>query len=51
MRELDLSAEFEYRLRKAGSEGFVRMRAFNQELFQGLAVSSGGTCYGFLMVR
>jgi len=47
MRELDLSAEFEYRLRKAGSEGFVRMRAFNQELFQGLAVSSGGTCYGF----
>jgi len=40
MREVDLSAEFEYRLRKAGSEGYVRMRAFNQELFQGLAVSS-----------
>ncbi len=39
MRELDLAAEFEYRLRKAGSEGHVRMRAFNQELFQGLAVS------------
>ncbi|HJV66653.1 MAG TPA: Xaa-Pro peptidase family protein [Geomonas sp.] len=39
MRELDLAAEFECRLRKAGSEGYVRMRAFNQELFQGLAVS------------
>jgi Xaa-Pro aminopeptidase len=41
MRELDLSAEFEYRLRKAGGEGYVRMRAFNQELFQGLAVCAG----------
>ena len=40
MRELDLSAEFECRLRKAGNEGYVRMRAFNQELFMGLAVSS-----------
>ena len=47
MRELDLAAEFEYRLRKAGNEGYVRMRAFNQELFQGLAVSSGGEAYGF----
>jgi Xaa-Pro aminopeptidase len=40
MREVDLAAEFEYRLRKAGSEGYVRMRAYNQELFLGLAVSS-----------
>jgi Xaa-Pro aminopeptidase len=40
MREIDLAAEFECRLRKAGSEGHVRMRAFNQELFQGLAVSA-----------
>lgn len=40
MRELDLAAEFEYRLRKEGSEGYVRMRAFNQELFQGLALSA-----------
>ncbi|MBC7962491.1 MAG: aminopeptidase P family protein [Steroidobacteraceae bacterium] len=47
MRELDLSAEFEYRLRKAGNEGYVRMRAFNQELFLGLAVSAGGASYGF----
>ncbi len=39
MRELDLSAELECRLRKAGSEGYVRMRAFNQELYQGLAVT------------
>lgn len=41
MREIDLAAEFECRLRKAGNEGHVRMRAFNQELFQGLAVSGG----------
>ena len=41
MRELDLAAEFEYRLRRAGSEGYVRMRAFNQELFHGLAVAGG----------
>ncbi len=47
MRELDLAAEFEYRLRKAGNEGYVRMRAFNQELFSGLAVSAGGASYGF----
>jgi Xaa-Pro aminopeptidase len=47
MRELDLSAEFEYRLRKAGNEGFVRMRAFNQELFLGLAVSGSAGQPGF----
>lgn len=39
MRELDLAAEFECRLRKTGGEGYVRMRAFNQELFMGLALS------------
>jgi len=39
MRELDLAAEFEYLARKEGNEGYIRMRAFNQELFQGLAVS------------
>jgi Xaa-Pro aminopeptidase len=47
MRELDLAAGMEYRLRKAGHEGYVRMRAFNQELFGGLAVSTGGPTYGF----
>ena len=47
MRELDLAAEFEIRLRKTGGEGYVRMRAFNQELALGLAVSSGGASYGF----
>ncbi len=47
MCELDLAAEFEYRLRKAGSEGYVRMRAFNQELFQGLAVSATAAQPGF----
>ncbi len=39
MRELDLAAEFEYRARRLGNEGYVRMRAYNQELFQGLAVA------------
>jgi Xaa-Pro aminopeptidase len=39
MSELELAAEFEYRLRKAGGEGYVRMRAFNQELSLGLAVA------------
>lgn len=47
MREIDLAAEFECRLRKAGNEGFVRMRAYNQELFMGLAVSAGGASHGF----
>ncbi|GFO54916.1 peptidase M24 [Geomonas sp. Red276] len=47
MRELDLAAEFECRLRKSGSEGYVRMRAFNQELFQGLAVSATSGDPGF----
>jgi Xaa-Pro dipeptidase len=32
MRELDLAAEFEYRLRKAGIGGYLRIRGFNQEI-------------------
>lgn len=44
MREVDLAAEFEGRLRKAGGEGYIRMRAFNQELFMGLAVAGDGGC-------
>jgi len=44
MREVDLSAEFEMRLRKAGGEGYIRMRATNQELFQGLVVSGDHGC-------
>lgn len=47
MRELDLAAEFEYHLRRAGHEGYVRMRAYNQELFGGLTLSSGAASYGF----
>lgn len=39
MSELELAAEFEYRLRRAGGEGCVRMRAFNQELALGLALA------------
>jgi Xaa-Pro dipeptidase len=38
MRELDLAAEFEYLLRKSGSDGYLRIRAFHQEI-AGLAVS------------
>lgn len=41
MREVDLSAEIEARLRRAGNEGSPRMRAFNQEFFMGLAVAGG----------
>ncbi|WP_429886265.1 M24 family metallopeptidase [Geoalkalibacter halelectricus] len=48
MRELDLSAEIEYRARKQGCEGYVRMRAFNQELFRGIAISgAAGAQPGF----
>lgn len=38
MRELDLAAEFEYLLRRAGIGGFLRIRGFNQEL-TGIATS------------
>lgn len=41
MSELELAAAFEYQLRKAGGEGYVRMRAFNQELALGLALAGG----------
>lgn len=37
MRELDLAADFEYRLRRLGIGGYLRMRGFNQEI-TGLAV-------------
>lgn len=46
MREVDLAAEFELHLRKLGGEGYVRMRAFNQELFLGLAVTGAGAAKG-----
>jgi Xaa-Pro aminopeptidase len=42
MRELDLSAEVEYRLRKAGNEGSPRTRGFNSHFFIGLAVAGEG---------
>jgi len=40
MRELDLAAELEYRLRYAGSEGRFSMRAFGQDIV-GLAAAGG----------
>ena len=39
VREVDLSAEIECRLRKAGNLGSPRLRGFNAELFLGLAVA------------
>jgi Xaa-Pro aminopeptidase len=39
MRELDLSAEIEARLRRAGNQGAPRLRGFNSELFVGLAMA------------
>ncbi len=42
MREVDLSAEIEARLRRAGNEGVPRLRGFNSELFIGLAVAGDG---------
>lgn len=38
IREVDLAAELEYRLKRAGSEGRFRMRAFGQDI-AGLAVA------------
>jgi Xaa-Pro dipeptidase len=39
MTELEVTAEIEVRLRRAGNEGSPRLRAFNAELFVGLAVA------------
>ncbi len=39
MTELELSIELEYRLRRAGHQGLMRMRAWNQELFFGHILS------------
>ncbi len=41
MREVDLSAEIEVRMRRAGNEGSPRVRGFNQEFFMGLAIAGG----------
>jgi Xaa-Pro aminopeptidase len=41
MREVDLAAELEVRMRRAGNEGSPRVRGFNQEFFMGLAVAGG----------
>lgn len=40
MREVDLAAEIELRMRKAGNEGSPRLRGFNQEFFMGLALGA-----------
>ena len=39
MTDLELTAELEFVARKAGHQGFVRMRGFNNELFYGHAFS------------
>ncbi|MEW6220988.1 MAG: Xaa-Pro peptidase family protein [Thermodesulfobacteriota bacterium] len=42
MRELDVAAELECRLRKAGLAGYLRIRGFNQELTGGLVAAGAG---------
>lgn len=42
VRELDLSAELELRLRRAGNEGSPYLRAFNAHFFLGLALAGDG---------
>jgi Xaa-Pro dipeptidase len=41
-REVDLSAEVEHRLRRAGSEGLPRVRAFNSDPPAGVVVTGAG---------
>jgi Xaa-Pro aminopeptidase len=41
LREVDVAAEIEVRMRRAGNEGSPRVRAFNQEFFMGLALAGG----------
>jgi Xaa-Pro aminopeptidase len=41
MREVDLAAEIEARMRRAGNEGSPRLRGWNQEFFMGLAIAGG----------
>ncbi|GEJ58077.1 M24 family metallopeptidase [Anaeromyxobacter diazotrophicus] len=43
LREVDLSAEVEYRLRRGGNEGSPRLRGFNQEFFMGFALAPGSS--------
>jgi len=43
MREVDLAAEIEYRMRRAGNEGSPRLRGYNQEFFMGLAIAAGSS--------
>jgi Xaa-Pro aminopeptidase len=41
LREVDVAAEIEVRLRRAGNEGSSRTRGFNQEFFMGMALAGG----------
>lgn len=43
MREIDVCAELEYRMRRAGNEGSPRVRGFNQEFFMGFALAAGSS--------
>ncbi|MDA8233434.1 MAG: Xaa-Pro peptidase family protein [Clostridia bacterium] len=48
MSEIELAAEVEYRSRKLGTEGYIRLRAFNQELFWGvISAGANSTAPGF----
>lgn len=45
IREIDAAIEFEYRVRKLGHEGYIRMRSFNQELFYGQFIAGASASY------
>jgi Xaa-Pro aminopeptidase len=44
LREVDLAAELEARLRKAGNEGSPKVHAFNSHFFLGLTLAGDGAC-------
>ncbi len=43
LREIDVAAELELRMRRAGNEGSPRLRGFNQEFFMGLVLAAGSS--------
>ena len=51
LREVDVAAELEVRMRRAGNEGSPRVRGFNQEFFMGLAIAGGAATAPELLRR
>lgn len=46
MREVDVAAEIEVRIRRMGNEGTPRVHAFNAEFFLGVVAAGGGAAVG-----